>query len=63
VFNKPLIEEQNDLETVSFTMLGNIERLDEASVRMLNKTHMTGSEKSPISVFRSIHLHKFGIKR
>lgn len=38
VFNKSIIEEQNDLETVSFTMLGNIERLDEGSVRMLNHT-------------------------
>ena len=38
MLNKSLIEEQNDLETVSFTMLGNIERLNEDSVRMLNHT-------------------------
>jgi len=40
VLNKSLIQDQGDLENVTFTFCGNVERLVEGSVRMLNQVIM-----------------------
>ena len=54
--NKTLVEEQSDLANVVFTLLGNVERLNEGTVRMLN--HLVFSFAHNMYMHAYMHTYK-----